>query len=208
MKKTTLMTMIFTLFVVCGLGTSCSKQSEQTKKEQPGGARETAAAKPAPKVKVGAALKAKTKAPAAPATAKKKGQQSSIGKDQLAMSTAQPSSFWTEAVDVDDDGVVETSDFLYDAERGVLYTYYEDDFGCANGGTANGGILEALYADGNKAGQPVGSGWYAVSLNQTQCGAQYAGLYGCRFDADGNPTTCGVATINKGTGDIDVAVAQ
>jgi hypothetical protein len=209
MKKTTLMTVTFSLLVVCGLVTSCSKQSEETKKEQPGaGARETAAAKPTPKVKVGAALKAKAKTPVAPTTAKQKSQQSSIGKGQLAISPVQPSSFWTEDVDVDDDGVVETADFLYDAQRGVLYTYYEDEFACANGGTARGGILEALYAEGNQAGQPAGSGWYAVALNETQCGAKNAGTYGCRFDADGNPTTCGVEIINKKTGEIDVIVAQ
>ena len=38
--------------------------------------------------------------------------------------------------------------------------------------------------------------------------ATNAGLYGCKFDTDGNPTTCGAATINNQTGDIDVAVAQ
>jgi len=205
MKRITGMTIIASVAVVCSLFASCSKQSE-TKQEQPGaGARASAAA---PRVKVGANLKAKSKSPAAPATVKQKSQQSSIGKDPLTASTAQPSSFWTEAVDVDDDGVVETSDFLYDSQNGIFYTYREDDYACANGGTANGGILEALYADGNKAGKPVGSGWYAVNLNATQCGAKNAGVYGCRFDVDGNPTTCGVATINKQTGDIDVVVAQ
>jgi hypothetical protein len=63
---------------------------------------------------------------------------------------------WAEAVDVDDDGVVEDNQFLYDAKRGMLFAYREDDFGCANGGTANGSILEALYAQGNPAGKPVG----------------------------------------------------
>ena len=210
MKRTIQMTIITSLAAVCTLALSCSKPSELTKQEQPGaGARESAATQPvAPKVKVGGNLKAKSKSPAAPDTAKQKSQQSSIGKGQLAASTAQPSSFWTEEVDVDDDGVVETSDFLYDAQNGILYTYREDDFASANGGTTNGGILEALYADGNKAGKPVGSGWYAVNLNATQCGAKNAGIYGCRFDADGNPTTCGVATINNQTGDIDVVVAQ
>ena len=209
MKRTTWTTIIASVAVVCSLAVSCSKQSEETKQEQPGaGARQTAAAQPAPKVKVGAALKAKSKSPAAPNTAKQKSQQSSIGKGQLTANTAQPSSFWNEKLDVDDDGVVDTSDFLYDAQNGILFTYRESDFACANGGTANGGILEALYADGNKAGKPVGSGWYAVKLNASQCGATNAGVYGCRFDADGNPTTCGVATINNQTGDIDVAVAQ
>jgi len=183
------MTIIAMVAVVCSLATSCSKQSEQAKK-------------------VGSNLKAKAKSRTTPDTAKKKSQQSSIGKGQLTASVGQPSSFWTEEVDVDDDAVVETSDFLFDSQNGILYTYREDDFACPDGGTTNGGILEALYADGNKAGKPVGSGWYAVNLNATQCGAKNAGVYGCRFDADGNPTTCGAATINNQTGDIDVVVAQ
>jgi len=68
--------------------------------------------------------------------------------------------------------------------------------------------LRKRYADGNKAGKPVGSGSYAVNLNATQYGAKNAGVYGCKFDADGNPTTSGAATINNQTGDIDVVVAQ
>jgi hypothetical protein len=199
------MMIIAGLLFVGSLAVSCNKQSEQTKQTEH--TKQTAATQP-PKVKVGAALKTRAKSPAAPDTAKQKSQQSSIGKGALTMSTAQPSSFWTEETDVDDDGMVETSDFLYDAQRNVLYTYREDDFACADGGTARGGILEALYANGNKAGNPVGSGWYAVALNATQCGAQNAGIYGCRFDADGNPTRCGVETINNTTGEIDVAVAQ
>ncbi|HEY6293931.1 MAG TPA: hypothetical protein VI455_20440 [Terriglobia bacterium] len=167
-----------------------------------------AAQQTAPQVKVGSVLKAKAQSPAPAANAKQQSSKTSIGKDQLAANTAQPASFWVEEADVDDDGVAETSDFLYDAQKGILYTYREDDFACAGGGTANGGILEALYAKGNKAGKPVGSGWYAVNLNATQCGAKEAGVYGCRFDADGNPTTCGAATIDAATGDIDVVVAQ
>jgi hypothetical protein len=209
MTKATGMTIIAISAVVCSLATACSKPSDQAKQEQAGaGTSQTAAAQPAPKVAVGSTLKAKAKAPAPPDTAKQKSQQSSIGKGSLTASTAQPSSFWVEEADVDDDGTAETNNFLYDAQNGILYTYREDDFACQNGGTANGGILEALYADGNKAGKPVGSGWYAVNLNATQCGAQNAGLYGCKFDADGNPTACGAATINNQTGDIDVVVAQ
>src|SRR6516164_1637396 len=130
MNSTLRLTIVASVAVMCSLALSCSKQSEQTKQEQSGaGVRESAATQPvAPKVKVGANLKAKSKSPAAPDTAKQKSQQSSIGKGQLTASTMQPSSFWTEEVDVDDDGVAETSDFLYDAQNGILYTYREDDF--------------------------------------------------------------------------------
>jgi hypothetical protein len=162
----------------------------------------------APKVKVGSALTAKASSPATPATAKNQTTKDSIGKGQTAVQASQPSSAWTEELDVDDDGTVETSDFLYDAQRGVLYTYREDDFACPNGNPANGSILEALYATGNKAGRPVGSGWYAVSLNAGQCNAKQAGTFGCRFDASGNATACGAIAINYATGEVDIASAQ
>ena len=161
--------------------------------------------KTAPKVTVGAALKAKAKSPAPPSTSKK---SQSIGKGQVAVTASQPSTFWTEQLDVDDDGVVETSDFLYDAQRGVLYSYREDDFTCQDGQTANGGILQGLYASGNKAGRPAGSGWYAMVLDTGKCGAKRSGVYGCKFDATGSPTDCGAVTINNNTGDITLAEIQ
>ena len=161
--------------------------------------------KTAPKVTVGAALKAKAKSPAPPSISKK---SQSIGKGQVAVTASQPSSFWTEQLDVDDDGVVETSDFLYDTQRGVLYSYREDDFTCQDGQTANGGILQGLYATGNKAGRPAGSGWYAMVLDTGKCGAKRSEVYGCKFDANGSPTDCGAVTINNTTGDITFAEIQ
>ena len=78
-------------------------------------------------------------------------------------------------MDVDDDGTVETSDFLYDAQRGILYTYREDDFACPNGNSESGSILMALYAKGNKANKPVGSGWDLVNLDAGQCAVKRRG---------------------------------
>jgi len=162
----------------------------------------------APKVTVGPTLKEKAGSPTPPATAKNKAQKTSIGKGKTAIRTAQPSSFWVEQLDVDNDGSVETSDFLYDAQRGVLYTYREDDFTCQNGKAESGSILEALYAKGNQAAKPVGSGWYLVGLNAGQCGTKQSAAFGCKFDANGNPTECGAAEINFATGELDVVVAQ
>lgn len=161
-----------------------------------------------PTVKVGSALIAKASSPAPPANAKNQAKKDSIGKGKAVVKASQPSSFWAEEVDVDDDGTVETSDFLYDAQRGVVYTYREDDFSCPNGKPESGSILEALYAKGNKAGKPVGSGWYAVSLNAGQCSAQQAGMFGCRFDASGNATACGAITVNNATGEVDIVAVQ
>jgi hypothetical protein len=162
----------------------------------------------APKVKVGSALRAKANSPAVPATANNPTKKDSIGKGSTTVAASQPSSFWTEQLDVNDDGKDEISDFLYDAQRGVVYTYREDYFTCPNGNPASSGILEALYATGNPAGKPVGSGWYAVSLNAGQCNAKEARTFGCRFDTAGNPTECGAITINNATGEVDIADAQ
>jgi hypothetical protein len=162
----------------------------------------------APTVKVGSQLSAKASTPAPGAAAKQTGQKTSIGKGGTTASVAQPSSFWTEDLDVDDDGTVETSDYLYDAQKGILYTYREDDFTCPNGNPESGNILMALYAKGNPSNKPVGSGWYLVNVNAGQCAAKRSGTFGCKFDANGNPTECGAAKVNNATGTIDVAVAK
>ena len=171
-------------------------------------ASQQSAQQPAPKVKVGTAVGAKANSPTPSATSKNQSQKTTIGTGKLSVKASQPSSFWTEEVDLEDDGSVETTEFLYDAGRGIVYTYREDDFTCADGQPGRAKMIEAIYATGNKAGKPVGSGWYTVRLNEGQCGAKRAGEYGCRFDVSGNPTECGVATINYGTGEVDVAVVR
>jgi len=163
---------------------------------------------PIPKVKVGAAVGAKANSPTPAPTAKNQSQKTSIGTGKLSVKASQASSFWTEEVDLEDDGSVESTDFLYDTSRGIVYMYREDDFTCADGQPGRAKMIEAVYATGNKAGKPVGSGWYAVGLNEGKCGAKKAGQYGCRFDASGNPTECGAATINYATGEVDVVVVQ
>ena len=162
----------------------------------------------APKVKVGTQLTAKAATPTPGPNSKNAAQKTSVGKGKTMVQASAPSSFWTEELDVDDDGTVETSDYLYDAQRGILYTYREDDFSCPNGNPESGSILMALYAKGNKADKPVGSGWYLVNLNAGQCAAKKAGTFGCKFDANGNPTECGAATVNNATGEIDVVVVK
>jgi hypothetical protein len=162
----------------------------------------------APKVNVGPTVATKANSPAPSATAKNQSQKSSIGKGATSVKSSTPASFWTDAVDIDDDGTVEDNQFLWDAQRGVLYTYREDDFSCANGKPESGSILMAIYAKGNKAMRPVGSGWYVVGLNAGQCGMAKAGTFGCKFDGSGNYTECGAAVVNEKTGELDVVVAK
>ena len=171
-------------------------------------AQTTAAQQGAPTVKTGAAVKAKAAAPAPSATAKNQSQKTSIGKGKATAKVSAPSSYWTEEIAMQDDGSVVTTEFLNDAKRGILYAYGQDNFACANGNPEKAGILEAVYAAGNKAGQPVGSGYYMVSLNAGQCAAKQAGAYGCKFDANGNPTECGAIAVNDATGEVAVAVVN
>jgi hypothetical protein len=161
-----------------------------------------------PKVKVGAAVAASANAPGPSATAKNQGQKTSIGKGTTSVKSSSPGVYWTDMVDIDDDGTVEDNQFLWDAGRGVLYTYREDDFACMNGKPESGSILMGIYAKGNKAGKPAGSGWYVVAVNAGQCGVAKAGTFGCKFDAAGNPTECGAAVVNEKSGELDVVVAK
>jgi hypothetical protein len=169
-------------------------------------AQTTAAQQGAPTVKTGAAVKAKAAAPAPSATAKNQSQKTTIGKGHATAKASAPSSYWTEEVAMQDDGSVVTTEFLNDAKRGIVYAYGQDNFTCGNGKPEKAGILEAVYAAGNKAGQPAGSGYYIVSLNAGQCASKKAGAYGCKFDADGNPTECGAIAVNDATGEVAVAV--
>jgi len=89
-----------------------------------------------------------------------------------------------------------------DNQRKILYLNEERSFGCVNGGTANGNVLIALYTAGNSLGRPTGSGWYVAELEAGVCGASSAGLYGCRFDADGRLTECGAAAFRDTPDDI------
>jgi len=162
----------------------------------------------APKVNVGPTVAAEANSPAPSATAKNQSEKSTIGKGATSVKASTPASFWTDAVDIDDDGTVENNQFLWDAQRGILYTYREDDFTCANGTPETGSILMAIYAKGNKAGRPVGSGWYVVGLNAGQCGMAKAGTFGCKFDGSGNYTACGAAVVNDKTGELDMAVVR
>ena len=86
-------------------------------------AQSTAAQQGAPTVKTGAAMKAKAASPVPSATAKNQSQKTTVGKGKATAKASAPSSYWTEEVDLHDDGSVETTEFLYDSQRGIVYAY-------------------------------------------------------------------------------------
>ena len=162
------------------------------------------------KVKVPAAIIAKANDPAPPADASKK---TSIGKGKPGINTANGAadddSFWVEEIEVDGDGDVESADLIWDDEDRVLFLYVENDsLVCSDGGAATASMLVAINGKGNARKRPAGSGWYLVSLDESECKAEAAETYGCRFDANGNPTACGVVVVDEKNDDIVIATAS
>jgi hypothetical protein len=198
--------------IVMGIGVDAAIGAQtQTQGQTPASARNAPAEVPmgsAPKVKVGAVVAAKAASPVPSAAAKNQGQQTSVGKGSVSVKASSPSSYWTDLVDIDDDGQIEENQFLMDAKRGVLYTYREDDFKCNDGTPTNGEVLMGIYVKGNKIGRPAGSGWYLVGLKPGQCGEQKGGTFGCKFDAAGKETSCGPAAVNDISGELDIVVRR
>lgn len=157
-------------------------------------------------IQVPASVRAMATAPQPPANATK---GSGIGKGGLATSTADGAGdmdfVWAQEIDITGDGQVENTQFLWDDEDKILYLSAAATFACGDtSGEGAGGLLIALEATGNTDKEPVGSGTWAVELDASECQAQAAGIYGCEFDADGNPTECGAAELDEKTGDLDI----
>lgn len=161
------------------------------------------------KVAVPSKVQAKAKMPAPPATAKK---AASVGKGKAMVKTANAAgdtdSMWSEEIDIDGDGDVEETDLLWDDEDKVLFLYADGTFTCADGSSGDGGMAMAVYGQGNAQKKPAGSGWYAVELDEDECAAEAAGLFGCRFDAQGNATACGMVAIDDANDDIAIVGAE
>jgi hypothetical protein len=161
-----------------------------------------------PTVNVGPAVAAKAANPTPGATAKNQTQKTSIGKGAASEKASEPSAYWSELVDIDGDGVKEDNQFLFDKQRGVLYTYREDKFQCADGTPQHGDVLMGIYSQGNVMGRPVGAGWFVVAVKTGQCGEKKAGLFGCWFDATGKPSRCGTARVKDESGELEVVVKR
>ena len=69
-------------------------------------------------------------------------------------------------------------------------------------------MLIAINGKGNARHRPAGSGFYLVSLDAGECKADAAEAFGCKFDATGNPTACGVAVVDDKNDDIIIATAS
>lgn len=147
--------------------------------------------------------------PSPPADAQK---SDSVGGEVLSVSTANSpgdtDSVWIQQIDVNGDGSMESANLIWDDEDKMLYFYYEGGFKCKNGNTGTGAVLIGVNGKNNPRNKPAGSGFYAVSLDKDECGAEEAGLWGCKFDAAGNPTACGTAAVDDKYDDIIILTAN
>ena len=141
----------------------------------------------------------------APADAK---QAKSVGASAMMVSAGDDGSFWVEEVDIDGDGNVEEADLLWDDADKVLFAYEGGTFTCANGGTGSGQLLVAVNAAGNSRNRPAGSGFWLADLDEGECDAEMDVLWGCRFDAYGDPTACGVATLDEENDELVIVTAK
>lgn len=160
-----------------------------------------------PAVKPGAVAKKAGTTP--PATAKPaKAAGSNKAKVSTANSATDDDSFWVEKLDVDGDGDVEDANLLWDDEDKVLFAYSVGAFTCKNGGTATAELLVATNGSDNPRKRPAGSGFWVADLDKGECGAQAAGLWGCKFDANGSETACGIAVLDEKNDDLVIAAAS
>ena len=160
-----------------------------------------------PSVKPAAVAKKAGSAPPASATKTKTAGKTAV-KTSTANSATDDDSFWVEQLDMDGDGNVEDSSLVWDDEDKVLFAHSEGAFTCKNGATGSGEMLVATFAAGNARSRPPGSGFWVAAVDKGECGAQAAALWGCRFDASGSETACGIVTIDEKNDDVVIVTAQ
>jgi len=150
--------------------------------------------------------KAMNPTPASNATQQSK--KSSIGKGKRTVNTSQDNSFWVEQVDLDGTGHPVDTQMLWDDTDKVLYAAASKTLQCKDGSSGNGDLLMAAYAKGNTAGKPAGSGWWMASSDQGACNMSTEQAYGCKFDATGKNTACGMATLDDQTHEMTIVEAN
>ena len=127
---------------------------------------------------------------------------------KVKMATPADSDSWAEQLDVDGNGTAEQANLVWDGKDKVLYSDSYGTFTCKNGAAGTGELLVAVNGAGNQRGRPAGSGFWIASMDKAQCGVQADALWGCKFDASGNATACGVATLDQKNNDLTIVTAQ
>jgi hypothetical protein len=132
---------------------------------------------------------------------------SSVGQN-VKVATPADSESWAEQIDVDGNGTAEQTNLVWDSADKVLFSDSAGTFTCSNGSTGTGELLVAVNGAGNKRGRPVGSGFWVASMDKGQCGVPAGTMWGCKFDATGTATACGVATVDQQNNDVILVTSQ
>jgi hypothetical protein len=132
---------------------------------------------------------------------------SSVGQN-VKVATPGDSDSWAEQIDVDGNGTAEQTNLLWDGADKVLFSNSTGTFTCSNGSTGTGELLVAVNGAGNTRGRPVGSGFWVASMDKGQCGIPAGSMWGCRFNASGTATACGLATIDQKNNDVIIVTTQ
>jgi hypothetical protein len=131
-----------------------------------------------------------------------------VGKNRVTASRTREVSAWEEQIDIDGDGTVDDATFAYDEPNKILFASKSGTFKCKGGGAVGSGdMLIAVNLAGNLRRRPPGSGFWAASVDEDECGAAFAGIFGCRFDSDGVDTSCGLVHVDSKLNDIMIVTA-
>jgi hypothetical protein len=130
-----------------------------------------------------------------------------VGKNRVTASRYHEVSTWEEQIDIDGDGTVDDATLAYDEPNKILFASKSGRFTCKSGGFGSGDMLVAVNLAGNLRRRPAGSGFWATSIDEDECGAAYAGVFGCRFDTDGVDTKCGLVHVDSKLNDIMIVTA-
>ena len=132
-------------------------------------------------------------------------KRATIGKGKAMIDTGDPkNTFWTEPSDLSGAGTVVNADMLWDASSKIFYAFAHTPLRCAHGKSLEGNVLIGIYAKRNILSKTPGSGWWVVDLAQNECQAPLAGLYGCKFDSQGNNLACGRAELDTRINDLAI----
>jgi hypothetical protein len=135
-------------------------------------------------------------------------QARTVGKNRVTASRNYEVTVWTEQIDIDGDGTVDDATLAYDERNKILFASKSGTCKCKGGGAVGSGdMLIAVNLAGNFRRRPAGSGFWATSINEDECGAPFAGIFGCRFDSDGVDTRCGLVHVDSKIDDIMIVTA-
>jgi len=131
-----------------------------------------------------------------------------VGQNRVTASRNHEVSVWTEQIDIDGDGTIDDATLAYDEPNKMLFASKSGTFKCKGGGEkGRGDMLIAINLAGNLRRRPAGSGFWATSIGEDECGAAFAGIFGCRFDSDGVDTRCGIVHVDSKIDDIMIVTA-